>query len=64
MMVTLQLAWRNARRTWLTASAIAFVTMLMVFLISLQMGSYDLRVDSSLRIFTGHMQRGTGVMHV
>lgn len=60
MVVTLQLAWRNLwrnpRRTWLTASAIAFITLLMVFLITLQLGSYDLMVDSSLRIFTAHMQ--------
>jgi ABC-type lipoprotein release transport system permease subunit len=60
MAVTLQLAWRNLwrnpRRTWLTASAIAFITLLMVFLITLQLGSYDLMVDSSLRIYTGHMQ--------
>jgi len=48
--------WRNKRRTWLTASAIAFVTTLMVFLITLQLGSYDLMVDSSLRIFYGQMQ--------
>jgi ABC-type lipoprotein release transport system permease subunit len=58
--VVLRLAWRNLwrhkRRTWLTASAIAFVTVLMVFLITLQLGSYDLMVDSSLRIFTGQMQ--------
>lgn len=60
MDVILRLAWRNLwrqkRRTWLTASAIAFVTLLMVFLITLQIGSYDLMVDSSLRIFTGQMQ--------
>lgn len=48
--------WRHSRRTWLTASAIAFVTLLMVFLITLQLGSYDLMVDSSLRIFTAQMQ--------
>jgi putative ABC transport system permease protein len=58
--ITLRLAWRNlwrhSRRTWLTASAIAFVTVLMVFLITLQLGSYDLMVDSSLRLFTGQMQ--------
>ena len=48
--------WRNKRRTWLTASAIAFITVLMVFLITLQLGSHDLMVDSSLRIFTGQMQ--------
>ena len=60
MGIILRLAWRNlwrhTRRTWLTASAIAFVTLLMVFLITLQLGSYDLMVDSSLRIFTAHMQ--------
>ncbi|OGI48033.1 MAG: lipoprotein ABC transporter permease [Candidatus Muproteobacteria bacterium RBG_16_65_34] len=60
MTITLRLAWRNLwrypRRTWLTASAIAFVTLLMVFLITLQLGSYDLMVDSSLRIFTGQLQ--------
>ncbi len=58
--VVLRLAWRNLwrhkRRTWLTASAIAFVTVLMVFLITLQLGSYNLMVDSSLRIFTGQLQ--------
>jgi putative ABC transport system permease protein len=48
--------WRNKRRTWLTVSAIAFVTVLMVFLITLQLGSYDLMIDSSLRIFTGQTQ--------
>lgn len=60
MTIILRLAWRNLwrhkRRTWLTASAIAFITVLMVFLITLQLGSYDLMVDSSLRIFTGQMQ--------
>ena len=60
MEIVLRLAWRNlwrhSRRTWLTASAIAFVTALMVFLITLQLGSYDLMIDSSLRIFTGQMQ--------
>jgi len=58
--ITLRLAWRNLwrhkRRTWLTASAIAFITVLMVFLITLQLGSYDLMVDSSLRIFSAQMQ--------
>jgi len=60
MEIVLRLAWRNlwrhSRRTWLTASAIAFVTALMVFLITLQLGSYDLMIDSSLRLFTGQMQ--------
>jgi ABC-type lipoprotein release transport system permease subunit len=60
MMITLRLAWRNLwrhpRRSLLTASAIAFVTTLLVFLITLQLGSYELMVDSSLRLFTGQMQ--------
>ncbi len=60
MGITLRMAWRNlwrhARRTWLTASAIAFVTVLMIFLITIQLGSYDMIIDSSLRIFMGQMQ--------
>jgi putative ABC transport system permease protein len=48
--------WRNPRRTWLTVSAIGFVTVLMIFLITIQLGSYDMIIDSSLRIFTGQMQ--------
>ncbi len=60
MAITPRLAWRNLwrypRRTWLTASAIAFVTMLLVFLESLQFGAYDMMIDTSLRVYTGQMQ--------
>lgn len=60
MDLLLRLAWRNlwrqARRTWLTASAIAFSSMLLVFMISLQLGAYDMFVDNALRVFTGQMQ--------
>jgi ABC-type lipoprotein release transport system permease subunit len=60
MTVTLRLAWRNLwrhkRRTWLTASAIAFATTLLVFMITLQLGAYDMMIDTSLRVFTGQMQ--------
>ena len=59
-MITPRLAWRNLwrhrRRTWLTASAIAFVTMLLVFLEALQFGAYDMMIDTNLRVFTGQMQ--------
>ena len=59
-MITLRLAWRNLwrhrRRTWLTASAIAFATMLLVFMITLQLGAYDMMIDTSLRVFTGQLQ--------
>ncbi len=59
-MITPRLAWRNLwrhrRRTWLTASAIAFVTTLLVFLEALQFGAYDMMIDTNLRVFTGQMQ--------
>ncbi len=60
MGITLRLAWRNLwrhpRRTWLTASAIAFSATLLVFMITLQLGAYDLMIDTSLRVYTGQMQ--------
>lgn len=60
MTIILRLAWRNlwrhSRRTWLTASAIAFATMLLVFMITLQLGSYDMMIDTTLRVYTGQMQ--------
>jgi len=58
--MTLHFAWRNLwrhpRRTWLTASAIAFSATLLIFMITLQLGSYDMMIDSTLRVFTGQMQ--------
>jgi ABC-type lipoprotein release transport system permease subunit len=48
--------WRNRRRTWLTATAIAFSSTLLVFMISLQLGAYDMMIDTSLHVFTGQMQ--------
>src|SRR3989344_791035 len=60
MGITLRLAWRNLwrnpRRTWLTASAIAFAAMLLVFMITLQLGAYDMMIDTTLRVYTGQMQ--------
>lgn len=60
MTITLRLAWRNLwrhkRRTWLTASAIAFSAALLVFMITLQLGSYDMIIDTTLRVYTGEMQ--------
>ena len=48
--------WRHKRRTWLTASAIAFSAMLLVFMITLQLGAYDMMIDTTLRVFNGHLQ--------
>lgn len=53
-------AWRNItrtkRRTWLTASGIAFAILLMTFVRSLQVGAFIGAVDNSARIMLGHIQ--------
>ena len=60
MSVTWLLAWRNlwrhSRRTWLTVGAMVFCNILLVFLISLQLGSYQMMIDGTLSAFTGHAQ--------
>jgi putative ABC transport system permease protein len=60
MGLLLRLAWRNLwrhkRRTWLTASAIAFAAGLLVFMITVQLGAYDMIIDNTLRVFIGQMQ--------
>jgi ABC-type lipoprotein release transport system permease subunit len=59
-MLALRLAWRNLwrhpRRTWLTASAIAFSSLLLIFMITLQLGAYDLFVENSMRVYLGSLQ--------
>jgi len=58
--ITWRLAWRNlwrhSRRTWLTVGAMVFCNVLLVFLISLQLGSYKMMIDNTLNAFTGHAQ--------
>jgi ABC-type lipoprotein release transport system permease subunit len=60
MNIVLRLAWRNIwrhpRRTWLTTGAMVFSNILLVFMISLQFGMYELMIDNTLRAFTGQMQ--------
>ncbi len=60
MTLTLRMAWRNLwrhkRRTWLTVGAMIFSNLLLVFMISLQFGSYRMMIDNTLKSYTGHMQ--------
>ena len=60
MILNLRMAWRNlwrhSRRTWLTATAMIFSNVLLVFMISLQFGSYDMMIDNTLQSFSGHFQ--------
>jgi ABC-type lipoprotein release transport system permease subunit len=60
MTLGLRLAWRNlwrhSRRTWLTATAMIFSNVLLVFMISLQVGSYEMMINNTLQAFSGHLQ--------
>ena len=48
--------WRNPRRTILTISAIVFASVLLVFMLSFQFGSYSAMINSSVKIHAGHLQ--------
>lgn len=48
--------WRNSRRSILTMAAISFACVLLVFMLSLQFGSYDTMINSAVKIHTGHLQ--------
>lgn len=60
MNIIVRLAWRNLwrqpRRTWLTVGAMVFSNALLVFLISIQLSTYDLMIDNTLKAFSGHIQ--------
>ncbi len=48
--------WRNKRRTWLTAGGIGFAGVLVTAANSLQVGTFDMMVDTTARFFAGHVQ--------
>ena len=60
MNITFRLAWRNLwrrkRRTWLTVGAMVFSNILLVFMISLQLGMYEMMIVNALKAQTGHLQ--------
>jgi putative ABC transport system permease protein len=48
--------WRNPRRTLLTVAAVAFATMILVFMVALQRGGYAAMIESAVSVFTGDLQ--------
>jgi len=48
--------WRNTRRTIITAIAITFACIFLIFMFSWQIGSYDSMINASVKINTGHIQ--------
>jgi len=48
--------WRNSRRSILTILAIVFATLLLVFMLSFQFGSYDTMINTAVKIHTSHVQ--------
>jgi len=48
--------WRNPRRTLLTIAAIAFAGMILVFMLSFQLGCYETMINTCVKISTGHLQ--------
>ena len=48
--------WRNRRRTYLTAGAIAFAVALLSFALSMQLGSYATMIDNATSLLSSHLQ--------
>ncbi|MDM8524074.1 ABC transporter permease [Desulfococcaceae bacterium HSG8] len=48
--------WRNPRRTLLTIAAITFASLLLVFMLSFQFGSYEAMINAAVKIQTGHLK--------
>lgn len=48
--------WRNPRRTLLSAGAVAFMVFLLIFVLSMQYGSYDTMVNHGSSVMYGHAQ--------
>ncbi|MFN3872650.1 MAG: ABC transporter permease [Ignavibacterium sp.] len=48
--------WRNKKRTLISAASVFFAVILSLIMRSMQKGYYDYMIDSSVRLYTGHIQ--------
>lgn len=48
--------WRNKKRTLISAASVLFAVILSLIMRSMQKGYYDYMIDSSVRLYTGHIQ--------
>lgn len=48
--------WRNKRRSLITILSITFAVLLACFMRSMQIGSYDRMIETSVRFYTGYIQ--------
>lgn len=48
--------WRVRRRTWLTASGVAFAIFFVVLAVSMQRGTFGMMIDTSTGLLSGHIQ--------
>uniref|UniRef100_A0A7V2ZM26 ABC transporter permease n=1 Tax=Ignavibacterium album TaxID=591197 RepID=A0A7V2ZM26_9BACT len=48
--------WRNKKRTLISAASVFFAVILSLIMRSMQTGYYDYMIDSSVRLYTGHIQ--------
>lgn len=48
--------WRNKRRTLIASASVFFAVILSLIMRSMQKGYYDYMIDSSVRLYTGHIQ--------
>lgn len=48
--------WRHPRRVGLTLAAIVFSDIILVWMVGLQLGQYDLMIENTLNAFTGQIQ--------
>jgi len=60
MMLIARLAWRNLwrnpRRTVISLSAVAFATMIVIFMMAMQQGGYSAMIGSAIGVYTGELQ--------